>query len=199
MRFATALDSVLDRVTKVRLLRRLLAAPARRWTGRELACAAGVSPSQAARDLRSLSDAGIVEFEVQGRSFVWRLNAENALYPELFQLFDREARLRTDLVHDISVIFRTAPIRRARLFGSVARGDEQQDSDVDLLLEVKSADERPLIEDALARARDRVWKKFGNPLAPLVFVGSRARRPRNAALAAAIDRDGVEIPDVGTT
>lgn len=197
MKFTTALDSVFDRASKVRLLRRLLSAPARRWTGRELARAAGVSPAQAARDLRSLSDAGIVEFEVQGRSFVWRLNVENALYPDLLLLFQREARLRRDLVHEISVIFRTAPIRRARLFGSVARGDEREDSDVDLFLEVERADQRPLIEDALARARERVWKKFGNPLAPLVYTASKASRPPNPALMAAIDRDGLEVADVG--
>ena len=197
MKFATALDSVFDRVTKVRVLRRMLSAPARRWTGRELAGAAGVSTSQAARDLRSLSDAGVVEFEVQGRAFVWRLNDQSALYPELLLLFQREARLRSDLVREISVIFRTAPIRRARLFGSVARGDEGQDSDVDLYLEIKNAAQRPLIEDAVARARERVWKKFGNPLAPLVYTASKARRPPNRSLMTAIDQAGLEIPEVG--
>ena len=197
MKFTTALDSVFDRLTKVRLLRRLLSAPTRRWTGRELAGAAGVSPAQAARDLHSLADAGIVDFEVQGRSFVWGLNVENALYPDLLLLFQREARLRGELVHDISVTFRTAPIRRARLFGSVARGEEEEDSDVDLFLEIERADQRPLIEDALARARERVWKKFGNPLAPLVYTASKARRPPNPALLAAIDRDGLEVSEAG--
>lgn len=197
MKFATALDSVLDRVTKVRLLRKLLTAPSKRWTGRELAAASGVSTAQAARDLHSLSDAGIVEFDVHGRSFVWHLNLENALYPQLLHLFQREATLRADLIHELSLELRSEPIRRARLFGSVARGEERQDSDIDLFLEIENASGRPLIEDALNRARDRVWKKFGNPLAPLVYTASKARRPPNPALMAAIDQEGMDIPEVG--
>lgn len=197
MKFATALDSVLDHVTKVRLLRQLLKTPARRWTGRELAGAAGVSSAQAARDLHTMSDAGIVDFEVHGRSFVWHLNLENALYPQLFQLFQREASLRADLIHELSLELRSEPIRRARVFGSVARGEERQDSDIDLYLEIQSAAERPLIDEALARARDRVWKRFGNPLAALVYTAPKARRPPNPALMAAIDKDGLDIPKVG--
>jgi len=197
MKFSTALDPVFDSVTKVRLLRKLISAPAREWTGRELAKAAGVSTAQAARDLHDLSDAGIVEFEVHGRTFAWHLNHEFALYPQLFQLFQREARLRPDLIHELSLELRSEPIRRARLFGSVARGDERQDSDIDVFLEIRSAAERPKIEDAIARARDRVWKKFGNPLAPLIYTSSKMRRPPNPALMATIDQEGIDIPEVG--
>lgn len=199
MKFATAIDSIFDRVTKVRLLRRLLIAPERRWTGRELAKAAGVSSAQAARDLHDFSDAGIVLYEVHGRSFVWRLNADNALYPALRQLFLQEAGLRDELLRELSMQLRSSAIRKARLFGSIARGDERPDSDVDVFIEVKNSSGRREIEEVLQKARDRIWKRFGNPLAPLVYTSSRAKQARNPGLMAGIAEDGLDVPGVGET
>lgn len=196
MKFTTPLDSVFDRSTKVRLLRALLIAPGRQWTGRELARGAGISASQAARDLQGLSDAGVVAFNVVGRSFVWKLNLENPLYPVLSHLFEREASLRTDLLRELSLGLTVPQIRRARVFGSVARGEEREDSDIDVFVEAKGSAETPLIEEAIERTRERVWRKFGNPLAPLVYSGSRVRRPPNPALMTAIERDGLDVLDV---
>jgi len=194
MKFATALDPILSSITKVHLLRKLFGAPLRQWTGRELASAAGVSTAQAARDLHDLSDAGIVNWDVHGRSFAWYLNRDNALFTELLQLFHHEADLRSELVHRMAVEFRSEPIERARIFGSVARGDERQDSDVDLFVEIKNTARRHEVEAALDRVRDRVWKEFGNPVAPLVYTAAKVKRPPNPALLATIEREGIEIP-----
>jgi predicted nucleotidyltransferase len=194
MNFATALDPILDSVTKLRVLRKLFVTPYRKWTGRELARAAGVSTAQTARDLRDLEDGAVVIRETHGRAYSWYLNRENALFPQLLQLFQHEANLRSELIHQIGAEFRSEPIERARIFGSVARGEEQSGSDIDLFVEVRTEAQRPRVDDALERIRARVWREFGSPISPLVYTESKLRRPPNPALIAAIDRDGIEVP-----
>jgi predicted nucleotidyltransferase len=193
MKIADALDPVLSSPTKVRLLRTLFALQARRWTGRELAKAARVSTSQAARDLRELSDVGILRWDVLGRSYSWELSRNHVLFNPLADLFRLEANLRTELVRQIAEELESEPIRQAKLFGSVARGDERSDSDVDLFLEIKDASWAPQVNQALDRVRARIWRSFGNPVVPLVYTSSKVKRPPNPDLLSAIEHEGIDV------
>ncbi|MGA7862006.1 MAG: nucleotidyltransferase domain-containing protein [Thermoplasmata archaeon] len=197
MRLKDGLDPLLGSPTKLRLLRKLLATPGRRWTGRELAAAARVSTAQAARDLDDFLQVGILLRDVQGRSYAWSVNEGHVLAPTLSQLFHAEASLRDALARDVGGLLAGVPVRRARLFGSVARGDERADSDVDLFVQVGTADERASVDSALEKIRDRVWIRFGNPLAALVYTDAETRHPRNPSLLGAIDREGVEVTPGG--
>jgi predicted nucleotidyltransferase len=193
MKIASALDPVLNSVTKVRLLRTLFTQPARRWTGRELAKAARVSTAQAARDLRELSDVGILLRDVLGRSYSWELSRDHVLFNPLSNLFGLEANLKSELVRQIADELRAEPIRQAKLFGSIARGDERSDSDVDLFLEVADASKVPRVNAAVDKLRVRVWRSFGNPVVPLVYTSSKVKRPPNPSLMAAIGREGIDV------
>jgi predicted nucleotidyltransferase len=193
MKLTDALDPVLGSPTKVRLLRTLLGSRSRTWTGRGVAGAARVSTAQAARDLRDLADVGVLLREVKGRSYSWRVNPDHILSEPLSALFHEEANLRAELVEQIAFCFGSAPIEHARLFGSFARGEERADSDVDLFVEVKNKADRSRVERAISQARARVWARFGNPVAAVVYTRAETRRPRNPALIEAVDRDGIEV------
>jgi predicted nucleotidyltransferase len=193
VKIANALDPVLGSPTRVRLLRTLFSLPARRWTGRELARAASASTAQAARELRELSDVGIVRWDVIGRSYSWELSPDHVLFTPLANLFTVEANLKSELVRQVAEELESVPIRRAKLFGSIARGDEQSDSDVDLFLEIKDASRALQVSEALDRVRARIWKGFGNPVVPLVYTSSKVKRPPNPSLLSAIERDGIDI------
>ena len=193
MKLAAALDPVLGSPTKVRLLRTILAAKDRSWTGRELAGAARVSTAQAARDLSDLADVGIIRREVKGRAYSWGVNPDHVLFQTLSGLFLQEADLRSELVRDIAVSFESIPVEHARLFGSFARGDERADSDVDLFVEVKAEAEKARVQDAIDQVRARVWIRFGNPVSALVYSRAETRRPKNPALMSSIDREGIEV------
>lgn len=179
--------------TKLGLLRTLFASPSRSWTGRELAKAAGVSVAQAARDLRDLSETSLVTRTVVGKSYAWRLNSAHVLGPALADLFAHEAGLRSKLLHDLSEGLRSAKLERARLFGSIPRGDERADSDLDVYLEVPSSRDRPRAEEAIDKVRSRLWDRFGNPVSALIYTRAEASHPRNPALLRTIEEEGVDL------
>jgi predicted nucleotidyltransferase len=195
MRLTNALDPVLGSPTKVRLLRSLMESDRRGRTGRELARQALVSTAQSARDLKELAEVGIVDRAVSGRSYTWRLNEDHILYEPLRSLFSHEASLRVCLARTLSTELRSAPVAKARLFGSFARGDERSDSDVDLYIELRSPKDRERVQELVARLRDRVWSSFGNPVSALVYSREEARHPRNPELMVSIRRDSVELAD----
>jgi predicted nucleotidyltransferase len=198
MRLTNALDPVLGSPTKIRLLRALLQSGRKGWTGRELAGRSKVSTAQAARDLGELAEVGILDRTVSGRSYVWRLNPDHILASPLTTLFSSEARLRDDLLGQLSDALRSTPVDAARLFGSFARGDERSDSDVDLYVELRSPRDREQVEHALARVRERVWARFGNPVTALVYTRNEARHPPNPELMISIERDGLDLRAGGT-
>jgi predicted nucleotidyltransferase len=193
MRIHNALDVVLSTPTKVRLLRTVLAAPSRRWTGRELAAASKVSTAQTARDLRDFSDVGILRWEAVGRSFSWQLNHDHVLSETLASLFSREAGLRTELLRGIRMELRGIPLERALVFGSVARGEEQADSDVDLFVQLRDPSKSSQLTQALDRVRRRIWNTFGNPLSPLIYTNSPANPPPDSELLGTVVRDGLDV------
>jgi predicted nucleotidyltransferase len=193
VRFVGGLDPVLGSPTKLRLLRALLPPPNKGWTGREMARGARVSTAQTARDLNDFLEVGIVVREVRGRSYSWRVNEQHVLLPVLSHLIATEAQLRTTLLRDVGDIIDPTPIRRALLFGSIARGDERSDSDVDLFAVVGSARDKKLAASALERVRERVWSRYGNPVSSLLYTESEARRRANPGLVEAIVREGIPV------
>lgn len=195
MRLVQALDPVLGSVTKLGLLRTMFRSPDRRWTGRELARSAGVSTAQAARDLRQLADSSLVLREVVGRSYAWQVNSSHVLVTVLAELFAREAALRSELLQDVAEALRPARFERVRLFGSIARGEGRDDSDVDLYVQVRTPAERAKAEEAVDRIRSRIWKRFGNPVSALVYTRAEVERPKNPSLLDSIERDGIDVEE----
>lgn len=191
MKLTRALDPVLGSTTKLQLLRTLFASRGRTWTGRELARVSRVSTAQTARDLDDLSDVGLVLREVKGKSYSWQVNPEHVLSGPLASLLIYEAGLKSQLLREVRQATGRAPIERAYLFGSVARGEERADSDVDLFVQVKDEAGKRRIQEAVDRIRTRVWNKFGNPVSFLVYTDIEIKRLSNPALVESIEHEGI--------
>ncbi len=193
MMLREALTPILGSPTKLRLLRPLFASPDRSWTGRELARTARVSVAQAARDLRELSETSLVTREVAGKAYFWRLNPAHVLRPALADLFVREAGLRTELLRVVTEGLQSARLERARLFGSISRGEERADSDIDLYLEIRGPSDRQRAEVAVDSMRSRLWDRFGNPVSALIYTRAEASHPRNPSLLRTIEEEGLDV------
>ena len=193
MRFHHQLDDLLGSRIRLRLLRILVRSGARGLTGRELARLCDASSSQTISSLQQLEDSGVIAREIAGRAHVWRIAEGHALAPVLASLFRAEAESFTALKTDIEDVIRKLPVRRAFLFGSVARGDERATSDVDLMVVVQSRADKERVEEALSAASLDFASKFGNPLSSLVMDEKQLRTPPNPSLISNIRQDGVEL------
>ncbi len=181
MRFTDIAERLLRGQTSVRVLKVLLRFPKREMTGREVAELARAPPQRVIERLHEFEWEGLVERRVVGRSHVWKLVDDHVLVGALAPLLQidlmSKRELRTALTRWAK---RQEGLIEARLFGSVARGDEKPASDIDLLLVVKdarakrSAQERDFALDKLVRRR------FGNPVHVIVLTRSewRARTGR---------------------
>jgi predicted nucleotidyltransferase len=115
-----------------RALTQLLLHPDSSYHVRELARLTGTTPGTLHKELARLAEVGLLLRERQGNQVRYCANRECPVFPELAGLF----RKTTGLVGVLAEALRSlqpAP-DLALVFGSLARGDENARSDVDLLL-----------------------------------------------------------------
>ncbi|HEY3225409.1 MAG TPA: nucleotidyltransferase domain-containing protein, partial [Planctomycetota bacterium] len=133
MRLRQPLNDILGRRSKVILLRYLVLSR-RETTGRDLARSTGLDHKTCLQTLKDLDRSDVVRGRRIGNAWVYRLNDEFPIVREVLEpafawehaILNRLARdLRKRLGRDAISIF---------LFGSVAKGTEQPESDIDLLI-----------------------------------------------------------------
>lgn len=131
--FAAPLDLLLGTPLRVRLLRALDDANDVRGTT-QLAAQIGSDPPSVQRALEPLVDAGLVERLGGRRSAVYRIRTSHPLAAPLTTLFGAERERRSAIPQTVRAwAERASPSPLAVwLYGSVARGDDRPDSDVDL-------------------------------------------------------------------
>lgn len=193
MRFQSSLEELFSEPSHVRVLRALWKNSPSRSTGREIAILARTSPAQTARVLRNLQDFGLASAEAAGRSFLWRWNPDHVWGTVMRSAFEQESSLREELVRDLSGILHGLPVRKAILFGSVARGQERSDSDIDLFVETPTGAASEQVRNRLNARRTDLWKKYGNPLSPLILTSAETRTGPGPALVRSIEEDGVVL------
>lgn len=177
--FPGARGAVLDVLTRVH----------RGMTIRQLADRAGVSHPQASRHVADLERLGIVRREHVGRSHVITLTDTLAA-----ALLRGMTGLRQDVIRTMQ---RTATSIEPRpvaitLFGSFARGDDDADSDIDVLVVVDDAMPEGAIDESLAEWCGRITDITGNAVAEIVVTRS-SLDAMDRALRDAIERDGIPI------
>ena len=172
-----ARGAVLDVLTRVQ----------RGMTIRQLADRAGVSHPQAARHVAHLERLGIVRREHVGRSHVITLT--DTLTVDLLRRVTglRQAVLRA--ITDTASMIEPRPVSMV-VFGSFARGDDDAESDIDVLV-VDDKDDGAL-DAVLARWCQDVTRLTGNSVTEIVVrlaeldIMDRSLRESN-------ERDGVTI------
>jgi Nucleotidyltransferase domain len=193
MRLHYPLDDILSSTGKVRVLRALLRYPKNARTGREVAFSSGVSVPQAIACLQDLEAVGLVQRRVVGKAHEWSLVTENALVGPLTAIFASEKELPARLRKDLSESLSKLGARRAVLFGSVARGEESDWSDIDVYVEVRSAREREALETGLTPLFLQIFRQYGLSLSPYVLTAVEHAHPPNPRLIQNVEREGIEI------
>jgi len=91
-----------------------------------------VPPSSLQRELRDLTDAGILKTHRQGRMAFYQANAQSPLFRELRGLLLKTAGLVDVLADALKPLAKEVDF--AFIYGSVASATEKSDSDIDLMV-----------------------------------------------------------------
>jgi DNA-binding transcriptional ArsR family regulator len=114
------------------ILAQLYGRPDRRYYVREIARAAGTSPSSLQRDLAALAQAGVIERHEDGRQVYYQANANCPIFDELKGIVTKTFGV-ANFVREV-LRPHEKHIRVAFIYGSVAKGTEASGSDVDLFV-----------------------------------------------------------------
>ncbi len=115
-----------------RALSVLLLHPDSSYHVRDLARRTKTSAGSLHRELARLAEAGLLLREKQGNQVRYQANRHCPIYPELASLFRKTAGLADVLGQALQPL--ADRILLALVFGSVARGEETANSDIDLLI-----------------------------------------------------------------
>jgi len=166
MRLRRPLDAALATQGHVRVLRALDGLPEGLAVSvRDLSRRAGLRHPRTSEILADLRLQGLASAQRAGRADLYQPNRAHVLYPFLHRLFDEERASEAELAEALSRGLAPAArhIKEAYLFGSVARGDSDVTSDVDLAI-VASRPDAALLTKTIEALAAAVKQRFGNDL-----------------------------------
>ena len=179
MKFQEPLDDILSSRIKVRILR-LFSRTRGSYSGREVARLIGYSHNPTIQALKELEAQGLLNRRSIGASHEYTINEEHLLVSDV--LLDAFQTERNALL-EIARIFQEQmgkDFEEAIIFGSVARGEERLDSDVDILIIISDRADTGALEDKISEATSRAMAASGNPISPTIISRSEYEKRKKA-------------------
>ncbi|HJU13985.1 MAG TPA: nucleotidyltransferase domain-containing protein [Candidatus Nitrosotalea sp.] len=184
MRFHRYLENVLGTKAGISILRALVRHKGKVFTVRGLARDAGVSGVEASRTVGQFERYGIVSVQPVGRAYQVTLNDSSYILNSVIRpVLESESRTVGKMISALARHMKTPGIISAAVFGSVARGEEVEDSDIDLLV---ISDHYDRAVEAVADASEEISSTFHGRLSPLIFDRKKFRAKKNDALVRSI-------------
>jgi len=122
---------MLEEYAKIRAIRALASRPNCEFSVRSLAKEAGISPAAAGSSLEWMKEMGIADLRVVGRTYQYRANLQSALCRQWKALFSANSLVESGVVWEI--LQKVPDVFSIMLYGSRARGTDDEKSDYDLL------------------------------------------------------------------
>ena len=169
----TYLEETLGNKIAISLLRTMIRYRAKIFTVRNLAELAGVSPNEAALTVHKFEDLGLITIQPIGRAYHLQLNEKSYILNKIVKpILDAEKNTMPELVRILKKHLNKKKIISAVLFGSVVRGEEKPDSDIDLLV---ISNDRDVAISAVSDAALEVAEVLRGNLSHIVFSEKQIR------------------------
>jgi predicted nucleotidyltransferase len=202
MRFHERVESLLDSGAKLKLLTYLFNMREVEMSERELARVLGISNFSVNQLMRFFEERNLVERRRLGRSTIWRLK-DGSYYSKLLeQVFKRILTFPPPLEHLKKLVLNVYPLKRVSkiyLYGSVAEGRESYNSDIDLLVVVKSDVDKQEIMRASERLRSSCLTLYGNSAEIVVMSEAEYASKRGSPFIRQVEKGLILYPkEVGS-
>ena len=166
MRFHEVIDDIISSPVRLKVASFLLTHEAP-MSEREIASILKISHMSINRVMGELAEVNFVHCKTIGRAHVWAVNPKSFAYHAIKRIVDVIQSSSSPLTELRKLILKYLPpkkVRRLILFGSIAKGEENADSDIDLLIVVKTEKEKGRIEPLLDQLSAACLDMFGNRL-----------------------------------
>ena len=194
MRFNASLLDILNSAKKLKIVKFLLTHEAS-MSEREIASILKVSHMSINRTMRELSEVNFVNFITVGKAHLWKVNRKSYAFKVLSEFIKGVSGIKDPLDDLKGMILNNMPknlIKRVILFGSVAKGEEETDSDIDVFFLVKNTKDKEKIEPAIDKLSNACLETYGNRLSPYVLTEQEAKKKTRQKFLSEINR-GIEI------
>lgn len=185
------LEQVLGNKGSISVLRALVGHKGKVFTIRLLAEDAGISHTEAASTVNDLENLGIVQVQPVGKAHQVSLNKKSYVLNKIVeQIFKAEQHSLQEVIMILKKNLNSKKIISAVIFGSVARREEKEDSDIDLL--IVSNDYDQAIE-SVSRIAEEISLMFHTKVSHVIFSEKQLRSKKNSDLIRSIIKDHILI------
>lgn len=194
MLFHQYLEQLLGNKASISILRALYKYKGKVFTVRGLADSSNVSVNETALTVDQMEKFGIVRIQPVGRAHQVTLNYKSYMLNKIVEpIFIAESKTLDELILVLKKHLTTKKIIAATIFGSVAKGEEKEDSDVDLLV---ISDDFTHATLAISNASEEAISKFYGKISPLILSKKEFVSKRNSALIRSILENHIMITGI---
>ena len=154
MKYHNYIEEVLGSKIKIKILRLLIRYENKEFTSRELAKLSNTSHTSVLRLIHDLEDNNLIKKEFYSGAHKIKINNESYLYNMLKEIFNKEINTKNELIKDIKDIM-PKNIISALLYGSIIKQEENEKSDIDLLI---------ITNKKIKEQNNNIKLKYGNNL-----------------------------------
>ncbi len=194
MKFHISLLDILNSKTKVNIIEFMLNHEAS-MSEREIASILKVSHMSVNRTMRELADINLVNFITIGKAHLWKINRNSYSYKILSKLLKNVSHINVPLKDLISTILRNLPkniVKKAVLFGSVSKGTEKSNSDIDIFILVNNKLNKEKLEPEIEKLSNKCLEMYGNRLAVYILAEQELKQKKGLKIISEIDK-GIQI------
>lgn len=162
---------------------------------REIASVSKVSHMSVNRTLRELAEFNLVNFVNVGKAHLWRVNKRSYAFRVLSKFIKGISEIQEpteDLKNLLLKNISNNLIKRIVLFGSIAKGSERANSDIDIFILAKDRQSKKELEPQIDKLSNLCLEMYGNRLAPYLLTQQEMRQKKNLKVIMEIN-EGLEI------
>ncbi len=194
MKFHISLLDVLTSKAKIKIIKFLLNHEAS-MSEREIASVLNVSHMSVNRTMRELGELNFVNFVTIGKAHLWRVNRKSYAFKVLYELFKGVSGIKAPLENLKEILLNNLPktlIKKVVLFGSIAKGSERSNSDIDVFILVKDKLSKKKLEPQIEKLSNICLEAYGNRLAPYILTEQEMEQKKNLKIVSEINK-GIQI------
>jgi len=169
------LEKILSSKAKIRILREMIETN-REFTFEDITKAINMSFGTVHPILKDLVDSRILIVRKMGRSKLYKINERHLLYNKLKKMFKAEKEGFNKVAKKFARLLVKKGIKNIILFGSVARGEPTEKSDIDLLVIYKGNE--ALAKDNISKLSQEFLNKYDVEIVPTYLSVKEAKNRR---------------------